>query len=298
MFRWFNQPYPFLYERLKTRLLIFVFVLVFVFFFLIIFKPFDFATLLTISLPLGAFYYALTSSTTVFAVSALLLYLFPNYFSDNQWKVGREIILMNVILIAVSIANGTLGYNLEICPPEVKPTLIGSILRDLKHSYAIGIFPVALLTGISYTIFLKRNLAQVNENNKQLESLKLLEDQTIVKEINPEIEIISATKNNDIQINVNNLLYIMADGNYVEFHLSDNNNVKREIRRNTLSHIESQLTAFDYLFRSHRAYIVNLKKVMHSSGNAQGYTLKLHETEVEIPVSRRNLEKFDALLKP
>jgi DNA-binding LytR/AlgR family response regulator len=59
-----------------------------------------------------------------------------------------------------------------------------------------------------------------------------------------------------------------------------------------MSNVAEQLDNFDFLFRSHRAYIVNLNYIQESSGNAQGYQLKMRNTEVVLPVSRTNLAEF------
>jgi hypothetical protein len=296
MFEWLKKPYPNLYESLKVRIKVALFIAVFVFLFLVVFKPFDIDRLIKVDLYLGALFYGLLSGAVTFLSSGLLIRLFPDYFADSGWTIGKEILMMTVLLLLVSIGNGILGYYIELCPPGQEKSIWVSIYSDIIRTYSVGIFPVSILTAISYSVFLKRNLANAIANNKQFEAR--IENETPAEpEPDPIITIISQANNNDFSFRLNDLLFVMADGNYVEFHLESEDTVKREIRRNTLSHIESQLSEYQFLFRSHRAYLVNLKKVVHSSGNAQGYALKLVKTDHAVPVSRRNLTRFDELIQ-
>ena len=60
---------------------------------------------------------------------------------------------------------------------------------------------------------------------------------------------------------------------------------------------EEALEIWRCFFRCHRAYIINLDKVEHVEGNAQGYKVRLINTEESIPVSRNlNNEFSDKLL--
>jgi len=151
-----------------------------------------------------------------------------------------------------------------------------------------------VLTTISYIVKLRRNLAKTAEINLQIDTR--LENETPAEHHTTIVTIQSSTNNNDFSFCLNDLLFVMSDGNYVEFHVEDEENVRREIRRNTLSNIESQLETYSFLFRSHRAYLVNLNKVIKSSGNAQGYELKFAKTDHTVPVLRKNLSRFDELI--
>ena len=69
------------------------------------------------------------------------------------------------------------------------------------------------------------------------------------------------------------------------------------ILRSTLKKAEETLRPFPCFFKSHRAYIINLDKVIHVQGNAQGYKIRLQELEELVPVSRNmNTEFSDKLL--
>ncbi|HDR51577.1 MAG TPA: LytTR family transcriptional regulator, partial [Mariniphaga anaerophila] len=52
-----------------------------------------------------------------------------------------------------------------------------------------------------------------------------------------------------------------------------------------------------FFVRTHRAFIINLKKIKSKKGNSLGYRLRLQGTDSEIPVSRNNTRNFSQLLK-
>jgi DNA-binding LytR/AlgR family response regulator len=64
--------------------------------------------------------------------------------------------------------------------------------------------------------------------------------------------------------------------------------VQKKVIRNSITDVEQQLAHIPYLARTHRAFIVNLKKIKSKKGNSLGYRLRLQGTEAEIPVSRNN----------
>ena len=294
MIKWLKKPYLFLFESLTARLRVAVFILIFTFLFLIVFKPFDLADVISVNFYFGAFLYGLVSGVTAFLTGGFLVRVFPNYFTDKGWTVGKEMLSLNLMLLSVSVANGVLGYYIELCPIGETKSIWLSLYENLKHTYAVGVFPVLILTTISYIVNLRRNLAKTVEINLQIDNRQ--ENETPAENHPQIVTIQSSTNNNDFSFCLNDLLFVMSDGNYVEFHVEDEENVRREIRRNTLSNIESQLETYSFLFRSHRAYLVNLNKVVKSSGNAQGYELKFAKTDHTVPVSRKNLSRFDELI--
>ena len=162
-----------------------------------------------------------------------------------------------------------------------------SLQQDLIYTYSIGFFPVVIVTLIGFYIRLKRNLAAAEELNKRIDRPELKEEPQDIR-----LRIPSNAKSEDLEINLEELIFVMADGNYVEFHLHNEGQVDRKIIRNTMRNVADHLDEFDFLFRSHRAYIVNLNYIQESSGNAQGYQLKMRNTDVILPVSRANLAEF------
>ena len=135
-------------------------------------------------------------------------------------------------------------------------------------------------------IFLK----WINEDIKRSQYLEIETDVNI-------IQISSKLKKEELSFYPNQFMYALSEGNYVDFYLNRNNQIQKETIRNSISNIEQQFSNIPYFIRTHRAYIVNLKKVINKQGNTLGYRLKLDGTSFEIPVSRQKAKAFDHQFK-
>lgn len=287
----FRKPYPFLYEEPLNRLKVAGFVLLFVFLFLYIFQPFNINEIKGFGLLSCALIYAAASAAVCYLGASLLVRLYPKQANDQAWNIGRECSMMIVMLGLIGIVNYLIGLSLGLYPEQ------GLSYQELawvsfSRTFSVGFFPVLIITFVNYTIQLKRNLAGVEKH-----AFVLHDHQPEVLIKSPAIvNISSSAKNNDIELDLEDLMYIMSDGNYVEFHFLENSREVREIRRNTITNVANQLKDYSFIFRTHRAFMVNLTKIKASKGNAQGYQLKLEGSDFWIPVSRGNLEAFDKII--
>lgn len=103
----------------------------------------------------------------------------------------------------------------------------------------------------------------------------------------------SQLKNEELNFNSEELLFAESNGNYVVFYLGkDNAQVKKANIRNSISNVEQQLKAYPQFVRTHRAFLVNLGKILSKEGNTAGYSLKLSGIDKKIPVSRQNAANF------
>ncbi|MEJ2567539.1 MAG: LytTR family DNA-binding domain-containing protein [candidate division WOR-3 bacterium] len=93
-------------------------------------------------------------------------------------------------------------------------------------------------------------------------------------------------------LNLEEICWISADGDYSSIHIANND----FFHKKSLKLLESQLPL--YLFsRVHRSYIVNLKKVKELIFDAAGgYRLKMID-DSEIPVARRKSKEIKKKLK-
>jgi two-component system response regulator LytT len=89
----------------------------------------------------------------------------------------------------------------------------------------------------------------------------------------------------NVVLDLNDILYIESDGNYIEIHSI---NKKFALRQNMES-ITAQLDDSQF-FRVHRSYIVNLKKIT-------SYTRKdLMIASVVVPISKNVIESFEKVM--
>ena len=96
----------------------------------------------------------------------------------------------------------------------------------------------------------------------------------------------SENEKDKLSFPVEELLYIEAADNYVKIHFTGNEVLQHRVLRSSLKRREEMLATYSQVYRCHRAYMVNLNKLVHISGNAQGYKLHLAGIDEPIPVSR------------
>jgi hypothetical protein len=102
-------------------------------------------------------------------------------------------------------------------------------------------------------------------------------------------------KQDDFSLNIDNLLFVKAEGNYIELTTCSNSMVNTELKRISLTQFESQISSYPNFFRCHRAYLVNMLQVEKVSGNSQGYLLAFNNGQSMVPVSRSQLDAFNSL---
>lgn len=288
---WLKNPYPFIFEDSKSQLKMTALVIVFVALFLYVFRPFNYDEILLIDPLQASILYGFVAGIVSLIVTKMFIAFAPEYTAEKNWNIGKQLFFLNLILLAVTLANLIFSYGFQIHDLKGR-TFLECLIQDLTYTYAIGFFPVLIVTLVGFYIRLKRNLAAAEELNKKIEFADGNAESQNVRLVIP-----SNAKSDDLEINVQDLVFVMADGNYVEFHLKDENRTQRKIIRNTMSNVEEHLNDFDFLFRSHRAYIVNLNFIRESSGNAQGYQLKMKNTDTILPVSRTNLDRFKNVIE-
>lgn len=90
---------------------------------------------------------------------------------------------------------------------------------------------------------------------------------------------------------------IQSANNYVKIYFEQKGVVSYSIIRLTMKKVEDGLAAHSMFFRCHRTYIINLDKIKHVEGNAQGYKVRMDGIEESIPISRNFSAEFaDKLL--
>ena len=218
-------------------------------------------------------------------ISVFLLLKTIKYFSNsNDWNVLKELLSVFIVLFCLGIAVYFLGFFIE---PSGQRWNVSTFLNSFKGAFLAGIFPLTFFTAINYRFLFWQSVNYHNDNNE-----------TKVSENQPQenlIQISSQLKKEELSFYPSQFMYAESDGNYVVFYLN-NDMIKKEIIRNSINNIEQQLSEIPYFLRTHRAFIVNLRKVSSKQGNSLGYMIKLSDNESKIPVSRKNTRIFNELL--
>lgn len=274
-----SQPYPFYYEGrlLRTTSLI---LLVTVFLFNYLIEPFevnarehrmDFVFICLIHAIIPAVLYWVYFS---------LLQKIPGL--EERWTVSREIVVVFCLLVSIGITQ----------------FLIRDIIYDNPGNWSWRYFYEeirnALLVGTLFSfIFVPVNFNRLFRQNKQhAEALpKVATPQ--VNSSGALIPVKTEVKNDDFLLDVEKLLFVRAEKNYVEFYLNHEGQIEKLLKRISMKELETQLADISFLLKTHRSYLVNLLAIEEVSGNAQGYRLRLRQFEETIPVSRNLIAIFE-----
>ena len=108
---------------------------------------------------------------------------------------------------------------------------------------------------------------------------------------------LAGTTNESVTLQISDLLYIEAVGNYVKvYHLCDGQ-VRTDMLRATSKQLEDDLQDYPMIVRCHRAFLVNLgqvEQIVAKSGTMQLIIKNCHDS---IPVSRSNMAQVKAAVE-
>jgi DNA-binding LytR/AlgR family response regulator len=113
-----------------------------------------------------------------------------------------------------------------------------------------------------------------------------------------EIITLTGTTNETVTLQIADLLYIEAVGNYVKVYQIRDEQVRNDMLRSTSKQIEDELAEFSMIIRCHRAFIVNLQQVERIISKSGSMQLLIKHSHDYIPVSRSNMSKVKDIIKP
>ncbi len=193
---------------------------------------------------------------------------------------------------------------------------MSSLVEGNKLSWGNYLETLVIIAFLSFAVglywrfkFRSRYLAAELEETRQLnEQLKKLqtsnagvprqtEDDTPAGDTDQDSQVtLEGTTNEHVTLDISNLLYIEAVGNYVKIVNKHDGEVKTNMLRATMKQMEDSLQAYPMIVRCHRAFMVNLGQVEQISSNSRAMQLVMHHSHDAIPVSRSNVNKLKELL--
>ncbi len=284
------KPYPLIEGNRRKFTAAFSFG-IFVFLFLFLFKPFGIGAFTS----LQTFIYSLGFGAITFAmmfINFLIVHrLFPSFFQEEYWTVGKEIFITLVHIAFIGLGNYLLAVSLAITSISLNRFLYFEFI-----SICIGVLPVAVWTLIKENRLLKKS----REEAKKF--LPTLHPENVITSKEPEISSAGEIKARDetklpivftaesetatAKAEPEQVFIISSADNYIKIYLSEGNEIVTKLLRSSLKRTEDDLKSHPQFYRCHRAYIVNLQKVQSVTGNARGLKLTLESCPVEVPVSR------------
>ncbi len=276
-FDFLKIPYPFnddLTQNTKFIFLISLILLLLVF----LFQPFDLNTLNKEDkfLLIGGII------IVYFIGLSINLLLIPAFMSKKglfkNWTVLKEI-LWN-IWILFTLATGYFIYF------RISGSFSFSFFILLKI-LIISAIPISILIPYNRNRLLHKHLQSALELNKYLE-----------EKAHPTPKIVhlkSDYEKDDLSVDVNAVLFIRSANNYIEVFWKEKDKILSQLVRCTLKYAEDTFKNYPFIFKCHRAYIVNINYVEKVEGKSQGYTLYVGEGKHTITVSRNFITQFKEL---
>ena len=208
----------------------------------------------------------------------------------------------------------TLLVSLLIC--LYRHFAMSSLVGGNKLSFSNYLETLVIIAFLSFAVglywrfkFRSRYLATELEETRQLnEQLKKLqtsnagvprqtEDDTPIGGTDQDSKItLEGNTNEHVSLEVSDLLYIEAVGNYVKVCQQQGNEAHTNMLRATMKQMEDSLQAYPMIVRCHRAFMVNLGQVEQISSNSRAMQLVMRHSHDAIPVSRSNVNKLKELL--
>ena len=277
-----HSPYPVLCQRWKTVLISSVIVFLIVY----LLQPFGISQMHSeykIIILLG---YGVVSSIALSVTLYLIPAFFPKYFEEKNWTLGKHLLNTLLLCFLITIGNGVYSawvYNLNLSWNLFYISLIWVAL--------LAPFPIVFFTMWNRNLQLARNLKEATEMNFYLSRKISSENGEVIseeKESSSGMLVFSGGTKEMLEVAVDDFLYAEAEGNYVKatYRTGKNGAVIQKLLRATMKQAEETVADYPYIIRCHRAFLVNVQRVVKVDGNSQGYRLRLEGCEEEVPVSR------------
>ena len=274
MISFLHQPFPYP-DNFRRRLLMAAGISVFVFFLFVVFKPFGMNNIAENHILIAAGYGAVTF-IIAFLTNIIVPKILPGVFNERKWTVLREIIYIQFLIFLVATGNllftGWLGYHMMGWEELMRFELIA--------------WAVSAILVISLIITKQLFLARRNLKSAKNISDNLYHKERLMSKNGVMVTIVAENSKDNFLVEARSIHYVAAADGYVEVFYYKNNIVEKKMLRNSLRNVQGNLKTYSQFYRCHRAYIVNLEKVVKVTGNAQGYRLILENVQDQIPVSR------------
>ena len=245
-----------------------------------------------------------TSAWSVAAVSALIAAgastvshlllpaLFPAWYDERRWTIGKETLHLSAMFLLIAFGVCLWVAWLADIRPSVRLFFIA-----LLWVLVLSIFPTVLFMLWNQNLLLKRNLREARELDNTL-SAHHKPAQAETPQPQATLALPNGTKD-VVQLPAHRFRYAEAEGNYVKLHSlpEAGGSPTMQLVRITMKQAEENAAACPAIIRCHRAFLVNLEKVVKVDGNQQGYRLHLEGCKDEVPVSRAYAKKLREKLK-
>ena len=203
----------------------------------------------------------------------------PLHQRISPWRIWHEVLAVLLMILFIGICNFFV-FSLVFQIPVTGVLL----LMFLYWTLIIGVFVTVCSISLNYYRYLRT----------QLETLldKTTEEQTDILVTIHDTNV----RGNDLQLPINNLLFIEAQKNNVSVCYMKEGKVTHTELHTTLAAVLDDLREYDNIFQCHRSFVVNLNNITSAQGNSNGYQLKLGNCQSIVPVSRTYVPKLRSFI--
>ncbi len=266
------QEYPY-YYRGKTLWIVTGVLFLMSLFFNYLFEPFH---VYSPEHKMDYFYISLIHSITpVFLIIIFSFFKMPHSITE-QWNIKKELLLIILFLLLIGISQFLIR---DIIYNNPNNWSWQYFFEEISNTFMVGTLFMLIIIPINFNRLYAKNVKNASTlNGKQ--NIRTLETKNVAFD--------------DLSFNLNELLFIKADGNYIELFFIDGT---KTLKRKPIKTIENLLQSYLSIVKTHRSYLVNINHIENISGNAQGYKLKLKNYAEKIPVSRNMITSFNEKIK-
>ncbi len=275
-----EQPYPFYYEGKKLLQILGVIFMI-GFFFNYLLQPFD---VNPDEQKMDYLWICVIHSSTPLLILLCISFIFKLYPKmTDDWNIKNECVLIFFLVLFTGITQ----------------FLIRDIIYDNPLNWSWEYFKEEILNTFIAGVFLAPIIISINANRRQsinqLNANRISSTLTDVKERQNHtiVTIETEVKSEKFSFDSSHFIYAKAEGNYAEIFLKKEDQVQKLIKRIPIKNLETQLSAFPFIIKTHRSVLLNLNHIENVTGNAQGYKVKLKDCPDTVPVSRNFIESFD-----
>jgi len=141
----------------------------------------------------------------------------------------------------------------------------------------------------------------LNEQLKEIQSEKTSEkplQQTPESTVCQSQELtLTGTTNESVTLQISDLLFIEAVGNYVKVNHLRDGQVHTDMLRVTMKQLEETLLPYPMVVRCHRAFLVNLGQVEQITSHSGSTQLLIKHCHESLPVSRSNMAQVKSAIR-